>query len=114
MIRPEDRAEKCLRSFEGLPSDEKRAEWETDLHRMAICNIKGNIAKCGDEFLVGFEPEARQEMFRKACEEEEAKDPHADPLTWRARAVLFFIQLFSSILGYCSRALYSFKISAEL
>ena len=114
MIRPEDRERKCVRSFDGLPSLEKSAEWETDLHRMAICNIKEMIAECGDTFLSGLESDARKEMFRNAVTEEKKKDPYADPRTWTARAVLSYIQLFSSILGYCSRALYSFKISAEL
>jgi hypothetical protein len=100
VIRSSDRAEKALRCFDGLPSNEKNAEWEADLHRMAICNIKGDIAKCGEDFLIGAETDGRKKMFKAACDVESGKDPEADPRTWTARAVLFFIQLFSSILRY--------------
>jgi hypothetical protein len=71
---------------------------------MAICNIKGEIAKCGEDFLSGAETRGRKEMFKAARDWECEKDPEADDRTWAARAVLFFIQLLSSILGYCSRA----------
>lgn len=112
VIRSTDRAEKAVRCFDGLPSVEKNGEWEADLHRMAICNIKGEIAKCGEEFLKGTETCGRKEMFKAACNRECETDPNADDRTWAARAVLFFIQIFSSILGYCSRA-FSLSKSSE-
>jgi hypothetical protein len=97
VVRKIHRDGKGIKSFSGIPHGLAEKEWQSDIHKIWICDARKEIAECGVKFCASAS-DASKKRYASFLQKELKETTDVD--TANARAVLTFITLFASILRY--------------